>query len=95
MSTPVYDIDCVGKNPIGVWGVGNLFGHKYLGVLAINIRKSVKIFAVGLVVTVVSISILSGRLPVWVRWVIGGCALCGVCTIVFVVPTVQSGSRDT
>ena len=60
-----------------------------------GIRKPVKIFAVCLIVIVVSISILSGRLPVWVRWVIGGCALCGVCTIVFVVPTVRGGPRDT
>lgn len=56
-----------------------------------GIRRPVKVFAVCLIVTVVSISILSGRLPVWVRWVVGGCAACGVCTIVFVVPTVRGG----
>ena len=41
------------------------------------------------VVTVVTLSILSGRLPEWVRWVVGGCAACGVATILFVVPTIR------
>lgn len=60
-----------------------------------GIRRPVKVFAVCMIVTVVSISILSGRLPVWVRWVVGGCAACGVCTIVFVVSTVrENGGRS-
>lgn len=54
-----------------------------------GIRKPVKIFAVLLIVTVVSASILSGRLPEWARWVVGACAVCGVCTILFIVPTVR------
>lgn len=60
-----------------------------------GIRRPVKVFAVCMIVTVVSISILSGRLPVWVRWVVGGCAACGVCTIVFVVPTVRERRGGT
>lgn len=58
-----------------------------------GIRRPVKVFAVCLIVAVVSLSILSGRLPVWARWVVGGCAACGVCTIVFVVPTVRTPPR--
>lgn len=55
-----------------------------------GIRKPVKIFAVLLIVTVVSLSILSGRLPDWASWVVGACAVCGICTIVFIVPTVRN-----
>jgi uncharacterized membrane protein YbaN (DUF454 family) len=54
-----------------------------------GIRRPVKVVAVGLIVTVVSVSILSGRLPVWVRWVVGGCAACGVTVILFAVPTIR------
>jgi hypothetical protein len=42
-------------------------------------------------VVVVSLSIARGGLPLWVKCVIGGLAACGVCTILFVVPTI----RDT
>src|SRR5262245_19836136 len=55
-----------------------------------GIRRPVKVLAVCLVVTVVTLSITLGDLPVWVKWVIGGLAVVGVSVIVFVVPTVKS-----
>lgn len=55
-----------------------------------GIRRPVKVFAVCLIVTVVTLSITLSGLPVWLKWAIGGLALVGVCTIVFVVPTVRS-----
>lgn len=55
-----------------------------------GIRRGVKRFAVCMIVVVVSSSILFGGLPVWLRWVIGGLAMCGICTIVFVVPTIRT-----
>jgi uncharacterized membrane protein YbaN (DUF454 family) len=54
-----------------------------------GIRRPVKIFAVCMVVTVVTLSITLSNLPVRVKWVIGGLALVGICTIVFVVPTIR------
>ncbi|MBY0460159.1 MAG: YbaN family protein, partial [Gemmataceae bacterium] len=54
-----------------------------------GIRRPVKIFAVCLVVTVVTLSLTFRALPLWLKWVIGCCALVGICTIVFVVPTVR------
>jgi uncharacterized membrane protein YbaN (DUF454 family) len=57
-----------------------------------GIRRPVKLFAVCLIVIVVSLSIHSGRLPEWARWAVGISAACGVFTIVFVVPTVRSRS---
>lgn len=54
-----------------------------------GIRRPVKVFAVLLIVVVVSLSILSGRLPEWARWAVGICAACGVGTILFIVPTVR------
>jgi uncharacterized membrane protein YbaN (DUF454 family) len=54
-----------------------------------GIRRNVKIFAVCLVVTVVSLSLSFRDLPVWLKWVIGCLALVGICTIVFVVPTIR------
>jgi uncharacterized membrane protein YbaN (DUF454 family) len=54
-----------------------------------GVRRPVKVFAVLLVVTVVTLSIVYGGLPVWLRWVIGGLAACGVSVILFVVPTVK------
>ena len=54
-----------------------------------GIRRPVKIFAVLLICTVVTASILSGRLPEWAQWAVGACAVCGVCTIVFIVPTAR------
>ena len=54
-----------------------------------GIRRPVKVVAVCLVVTVVSLSITFGPLPVWAKWVIGGLALVGIGTIVFVVPTAR------
>lgn len=55
-----------------------------------GIRRPVKVFSVCLVVTVVGLSIAFGGLPVWVKCVIGGLALIGICTVVFVVPTIKS-----
>jgi uncharacterized protein len=56
-----------------------------------GIRRPVKVFAVCMIVTVVTLSITLGGLPVWLRWVIGGLAACGVSTILFLVPTVRDG----
>lgn len=58
-----------------------------------GIRRPVKVVAVCLVVTVVSLSIAFGGLPVWAKWVIGGLALVGVSVIVFVVPTIEREPR--
>ncbi|HYH67419.1 MAG TPA: YbaN family protein [Urbifossiella sp.] len=54
-----------------------------------GIRRRVKLVAAGLIVVVVSASVLSGRLPVWARWAVGGSAACGLCVVLFVVPTVK------
>jgi uncharacterized membrane protein YbaN (DUF454 family) len=54
-----------------------------------GIRRPVKVVAAVLIVTVVTASILSGRLPGWARWVVGGSAACGLCVVLFVVPTVR------
>jgi uncharacterized protein len=54
-----------------------------------GMRWRVKVVAVCLIVTVVTLSLVFGGLPVWLRWVIGGCAACGVVVILFVVPTVK------
>jgi hypothetical protein len=58
-----------------------------------GIRLWVKVLAVCLVVTVVTLSITLSSLPLWVKWVIGCLALMGICTIVFVVPTI--GEKET
>ncbi|MCI0705183.1 MAG: YbaN family protein [Planctomycetia bacterium] len=55
-----------------------------------GMRWPVKVFAVVLVMSVVSLSIVFGTMPVWLKWVIGGLACVGVCVIVFVVPTIKS-----
>jgi len=60
-----------------------------------GIRRPVKIFSVCLVVTVVTLSITLSNLPVWVKVVIGCLAAVGVCTIVFVVPTVRETPRKS
>ena len=54
-----------------------------------GIRRPVKVIAVVLVVSVVSLSIILGGLPVWAKWVIGALAAVGVTVIVFVVPTIN------
>jgi uncharacterized membrane protein YbaN (DUF454 family) len=54
-----------------------------------GIRRPVKVLAVCLVVTVVTLSIVFGGLPVWVKWIIGGLAVVGLSVIVFVVPTIR------
>src|SRR5262245_18705710 len=53
-----------------------------------GIRRPVKIFAVLLVATVVTLSITLSSLPEWLKWVIGCVAAIGICVIVFVVPTI-------
>lgn len=58
-----------------------------------GIRRPVKVLAVAGVVAAVTISIVSGRLPPWARWAVGGAAAVGVGVIVFVVPTVP-GRRE-
>lgn len=58
-----------------------------------GIRRPVKVVAVILVVTVVSLSLTLGHLPVAVKWVIGGLALVGLSVIVFVVPTIKDEPR--
>ncbi|HEY1187762.1 MAG TPA: YbaN family protein [Gemmata sp.] len=58
-----------------------------------GIRRPVKVLAVCLVVTVVSLSLAFRTLPLWLKCVIAGLALVGICTIVFVVPTVREGSE--
>ncbi|VTR90719.1 Uncharacterized protein OS=Candidatus Entotheonella sp. TSY1 GN=ETSY1_28640 PE=4 SV=1: DUF454 [Gemmata massiliana] len=60
-----------------------------------GIRRPVKVLAVCLVVTVVSLSITFGPLPIWAKWVIGGLAVIGLSTILFVVPTIPSTKRET
>ena len=60
-----------------------------------GIRRPVKVFAVCLVVTMVTLSITLGGLPVWVKCVIGGFACVGVGVIVFVVPTVRETNAAT
>ncbi len=54
-----------------------------------GIRRPVKIFAVSMVVIVVSLSITFSNLPIWVKVVIGCWAIIGICTILFVVPTAR------
>ena len=56
-----------------------------------GIRPRVKALAACLIVTAVTLSILSGRLPEWARWVVGGAGACGLCVVLFVVPTVRPG----
>lgn len=58
-----------------------------------GIRRPVKVFAVCLVVTVVTLSLTFRDLPIWLKGLIAGLALVGVCTILFVVPTVKEERR--
>ena len=60
-----------------------------------GIRRPVKVFAVCLIVTVVTLSIVFGGLPIWVRCVIGGLAAVGICTIVFLVRTIPGDAPRT
>lgn len=57
-----------------------------------GIRRPVKIFAIVLVVAVVSSSIVFSSLPVWVKVTFGCLALIGI-TVILCVPTV--GSKNT
>lgn len=54
-----------------------------------GIRRPVKLAAVAVVVTVVTLTVLFARVPVWVKGVIVGLAVVGVSTILFVVPTIR------
>lgn len=58
-----------------------------------GIRRPVKVFAVCLVVTVVSLSLAFRDLPIWLKCVIASLALVGICTIIFVVPTIKEERR--
>ena len=58
-----------------------------------GIRRPVKVVAVLLVVTVVTLSMTFGPLPVAAKWAVGGLAAVGVTVILFVVPTVRRGPR--
>ena len=53
-----------------------------------GIRRSVKAFAILLVVTVVTCSIVFSSLPLWVRVLFGCLALVGI-TVIVLVPTVR------
>ncbi len=53
-----------------------------------GIRWRVKLFAVGMVVTVISLTVIFGRAPDWAKWSAVGLGSVGICTILFVVPTV-------
>lgn len=57
-----------------------------------GIRKPIKIFAICMIVTVVSCSILFSGLPVWVKWMIAGLAVVGI-TTVLCVPTIRPDSN--
>ena len=57
-----------------------------------GIRRPIKIFAVCMVITVVSISITFSNLPIWVKWVIAVCALLGITTILL-IPTARPGKN--
>lgn len=53
-----------------------------------GIRWRVKLFAVGLVVTVIGLTVAFGKAPGWAKWSAVGLGSVGICTILFVVPTV-------
>jgi len=59
-----------------------------------GIRKPVKVFAVCLVVTVVTASIVFSGLPPWAKGVIGGLAAVGV-IVILCVPTVAPDAPKT
>jgi uncharacterized membrane protein YbaN (DUF454 family) len=54
-----------------------------------GMRRSAKLTATGVIIPVVSLSVLFGGLPVWVRCVIAGLAGVGLCVIWLAVPTVR------
>lgn len=56
-----------------------------------GIRRPVKVVAVLMVVTVVTLSVTFRAIPVWVKGVICGAAAVGIGVIVAVVPTVKAG----
>lgn len=53
-----------------------------------GIRWRVKLFAVGLVVTVIGLTVAFSKAPEWAKWCAVGLGAVGICTILFVVPTV-------
>jgi uncharacterized membrane protein YbaN (DUF454 family) len=60
-----------------------------------GIRRPVKVVAVILVVTAVTLSITMTSLDPWLKWLIGALAAVGICVIVFVVPTIrEQGTGD-
>jgi len=59
-----------------------------------GIRRPVKILAVGTIAIVVSLGVLSGRLPDWAQWTVIGLAACGAGVVLFVVPTVPRNGPD-
>lgn len=59
-----------------------------------GIRRSVKVFAIGLVVTVVTCSIVFSNLPIWVKVLIGCLAAAGI-TVILCVPTVPRSNEKT
>ena len=58
-----------------------------------GLRRSIKITATCIIIVVVSSSILFASLPIGVKWMIGGLAGIGLCTIWFLVPTARITSR--
>jgi len=58
-----------------------------------GVNRRTKIRAVCFVVVVVSLSITFSPLPGWVKVVIGFWAIIGICTILFVVPTIKRVSE--
>jgi uncharacterized protein len=59
-----------------------------------GIRRPVKVVAVCLIVTAVTLSVTLTALDAWVKWVIGGFAMVGICVVVFVVPTIKGQRSD-
>jgi len=53
-----------------------------------GVRRRTKFLAAAMVIVAVSLSLTFGGMVDWVKFVIAGCAACGVGTILFVVPTV-------
>ena len=59
-----------------------------------GIRLPIKIFAICLVVTVVTCSIVFSSLPIWVKVMIGCLAAIGI-TVILCVPTVKKGDSTS
>jgi len=59
-----------------------------------GVRRKTKIITVCMIVVVVSLSITFGGMPDWVKCLIAGLAVCGMGTILLVVPTVRFECRQ-